>query len=284
VTEPTAAQTALAGKVTRGGLVGTSAVVVGLSVWTALPWWDVALVSVLMVLLPSLALAQVPLVQGMELDRMPVYLGSVVTLVVLGGLALAAGSVGEGVTGVGIVPLEALPLVAWSVGLAACGLLVLDGFRRLAVRRGWHETAILEALIPRTNGERAVFGVLSVAAGVGEELAYRGYLILAVAPVVGGVGALVLSSFVFGVLHAYQGALGMMRTALMGGVLGVGFLLSGSLWPAIVGHALVDVVAGVLLADRFMVPGAVSGVAFIRGHSPDHHHERTHGSRSRTPG
>jgi membrane protease YdiL (CAAX protease family) len=60
----------------------------------------------------------------------------------------------------------------------------------------------------------------------------------------------VLTSAVFGVLHAYQGSLGMVRTAVLGGVLAWGFLASGSLWPAIAAHAVIDVVAGTLLADR----------------------------------
>ena len=36
---------------------------------------------------------------------------------------------------------------------------------------------------------------------------------------------------VFGAMHVYQGWIGVVRTALRGGVLAGGFLASGSLWP-----------------------------------------------------
>jgi len=95
---------------------------------------------------------------------------------------------------------------------------------------------------------------LSLAAGLGEETAYRGYLITVLAPLTGLAGAAVLSSAVFGVLHVYQGWLGIPRTALLGGLLAWGFLASGSLWPAIVAHTVIDLIAGIALGERLAGP------------------------------
>jgi membrane protease YdiL (CAAX protease family) len=64
--------------------------------------------------------------------------------------------------------------------------------------------------------------------------------------------AAVLSSLVFGILHAYQGWLGIVRTALLGMILAASFVVSGSLWPAIIAHALLDVLVGLVFAETLM--------------------------------
>jgi membrane protease YdiL (CAAX protease family) len=226
----------------------------------SLPWPDSAALVALLVLLPVLSVLQVRLLRGMEVERMPVYLGSAVSLVVLGGAAWALGSRDEGASAVGLVPLPWAAFALWSGGLVAAGVALSAAFRRAAMALGLRESGLLRSLLPRTGRERAAFAGLSVAAGVGEELAYRGYVIPVLAVLLGPVGAAVVSSVVFGVLHAYQGPLGMARTAALGGLLAWGFLASGSLWPPIAAHALLDVVLGVALAERMMVPEDPSGV------------------------
>jgi len=47
---------------------------------------------------------------------------------------------------------------------------------------------------------------------------------------------------------------------VLGGALAWGFLASGSLWPAIVAHALIDVLAGVVLGERLLSPPRATGV------------------------
>ena len=119
---------------------------------------------------------------------------------------------------------------------------------------------LLRNLLPQTPRERRVFGVLSLAAGTGEELAYRGYAISVLSPLLGVTGAVVLTTAVFGVMHGYQGPLGMIRTSLMGGVLAVGFLASGSLLPAIFAHTAIDLLAGIVFGERLLSPAAATGV------------------------
>jgi membrane protease YdiL (CAAX protease family) len=81
-----------------------------------------------------------------------------------------------------------------------------------------------------------------------------------------------VTSAVFGVLHAYQGAIGMLRAGTMGAVLAWGLLASGSLWPPLVAHVVIDLLAGLVLADRLMVPAGAGGVEGSEGPSgrPDH--------------
>jgi len=65
-------------------------------------------------------------------------------------------------------------------------------------------------------------------------------------------GAALLSSTLFGLLHAYQGWLGIVRTAALGFVLAASFIITGALWPAILAHAILDVMAGVFLGESLV--------------------------------
>jgi membrane protease YdiL (CAAX protease family) len=95
-----------------------------------------------------------------------------------------------------------------------------------------------------------MFVALSLAAGLGEEVAYRGFLIPTLTVVLGwSWGAALLSSAAFGILHAYQGWLGVIRTAALGLILAASLILSGALWPAILAHAILDIVVGVFLGE-----------------------------------
>ncbi len=221
---------------------------------------DVATLAVLLVGLPALTLVQLRHLDGIEIHPLPAYVSSAVTLLAMGGVCLAVGARRGGLGAVGLVPMADAPLLSWSVGLLVGGLAMLLLFRFVAGLLGARESPLLLRLLPRTPRERAAFVGLSIAAGVGEEIAFRGYAITILAAALGGAGAAVLTSIVFGILHAYQGALGIVRTAALGGLLAWGFLASGSVWPPILAHAALDVLAGTALADRLMVPGGDSGV------------------------
>ncbi len=221
---------------------------------------DVVVLAILLVVLPVLSIVQLRYLEGVEIRPLPVYASSAATLVILGGGCLAVGARRGGPEAVGIVPLPPATLAAWTIGLTVGGLAVLLVFRVLAPLVGAEDSPLLRMLLPRTGRERAAFTGLSIAAGAGEELAYRGYTISLLAVVMGPVGAVALSSAVFGVLHSYQGVIGIVRTTLLGGLLAWGFLASGSLWPPMLAHAALDVLAGAVLADRLMVPAAAGGV------------------------
>lgn len=215
---------------------------------------DSLLLAVLLVAVPALSLAQLPLIDSVPLERLPAYWSSIVTLWLLGGACWLVGTRHEGPSAVGLVPVPLGAAVLWSVGLAGGGLLTILIFRQVGRWIGAAESPVLRRLLPRTRQERSAFALLSVAAGFGEEIAYRGYLIPALAPVLGIPGAAVVSSCVFGVLHGYQGPLGVVRTATMGGMLAWGFLTAGSLWPGVVAHTLIDLAAGLWLGERLLSP------------------------------
>lgn len=71
-------------------------------------------------------------------------------------------------------------------------------------------------------------------------------------------GAAGVSVFAFAAAHAYQGAKGIVASGVIGGLLTLVVLFTGSLLPAMVLHALVDVGQGLVtwLALR-PLPGGV---------------------------
>lgn len=243
----------LARFLTWSAAAGFLVVAVALFVGPGLALVDAVLLSTLLAVVPLLALAQVPLARGLEIERLPAYWSSIVTLAVLGGACWFVGSREGGAAALGLIAIPGSTMVAWTGALTAAGLGIILVFHLVAKALGALDSEVLVQLLPTTTRERGVFALLSVAAGTGEELAYRGYVIPVLAPVLGVTGAVVVSTAVFAVIHAYQGALGIVRTGLMGGVLALGFLASGSLWPVILAHTLIDLVAGIAIGERLLV-------------------------------
>jgi len=236
------------------------AVLAVLLVVPRLPLLDAILLAVLLVAVPGFSTAQLPLIELVPLERVQAYWSSVMTLWLLGTASWFVGTRAGGAAAVGLVSIDLGPGLLWTVGLAVGGLLTLFLFRQVALWTGVGESPVLRQLLPRSPEERRIFGVLSLAAGFGEEIAYRGYSLSMLTPLLGVPGAVVATSVVFGVLHGYQGLLGIVRTGVMGGMLAWGLLASGSLWPPIVAHVLIDLAAGLWLGERLMSPRRGTGV------------------------
>ena len=102
----------------------------------------------------------------------------------------------------------------------------------------------LSNLAPQTPSENRLFDMVSITAGVCEEILYRGLLLATLVSLVGTWPAVAISSLIFGLGHAYQGISGIAKTGLVG--LGLAWLTvsSGSLFIAIVLHAVIDLTSG----------------------------------------
>ncbi|MGI9182962.1 MAG: CPBP family intramembrane glutamic endopeptidase [Longimicrobiaceae bacterium] len=198
---------------------------------------------------PALLLAQGRMAQEVpeEVPRAAAYLSSAAGLWALAGITYAAARAGGfSLESLGLVMLPPVPLLLWSVLATLAGLAVLVAGRALRLR----ETPLLEYILPRTAGEKAAFVGVSITAGVCEELVFRGFLIPALEIATGSLPlAVLLSCAIFGLLHSYQGMIGILRTALIGLVLAVPFLLTGSILPSMVAHAAFDLIVGLWLAD-----------------------------------
>ena len=149
---------------------------------------------------------------------------------------------------------SAAGLIGATVLLTAGGLTICFAFRALGHRYGWEETEVVRAILPVTPAERNLFTILSIAAGVCEEIVYRGFLPLFLMPWCGDryLLAALPATAVFGILHAYQSAHGMVRTAAMGLILAAGVAWTGSLLPSILAHAALNLLIGLMLADSLL--------------------------------
>ena len=222
-------------------------------VLTSLPVLDVLALPLLYLFLPAVAMAQLPLLDWEKWERIPVYVGSIAAILTLGLMSGLLALRLEDVAPAGLTLLSAGAMVGWTVGLTLAGLLVILAFRPVEEWLGGGRPELLRQLLPETSRERTVFAGLSLSAGVGEELAYRGYAFQAVQLLgVGPWGAALLSSVPFGFLHSYQGPVGVVRTGVMGFVLAVPVVLTGSLLPSMAAHALIDLLVGLLLGPRLL--------------------------------
>lgn len=123
-----------------------------------------------------------------------------------------------------------------------------------------------EPLIPRSARERALFRWVSLAAGVGEELIFRGFGLWYVAQFSSPWVAVIVTALAFAAGHAYQGLGGVLRTGVFALGFGAGAVSSGTILPLMVLHTVVDLVNGELLSnalewrDREALPATGSAV------------------------
>jgi membrane protease YdiL (CAAX protease family) len=101
-------------------------------------------------------------------------------------------------------------------------------------------------ILPHTRAEHRWFLALSLTAGVCEELLYRGYVVWALTPWLGVLGAFVAATVAFAIGHGYQGWKGVVRVMLVGAVMAAMVLATDWLLPAMIVHALVDIGSGTL--------------------------------------
>jgi len=99
-------------------------------------------------------------------------------------------------------------------------------------------------LLPSSAGELRYFTVLSITAGVCEEVLFRGYLIWYLAVYLGLPAAGVLSGVAFGLGHLYQGRRQAVKIIFLGLVFVLFYLGTGTLWIPMALHALLDAAQG----------------------------------------
>ena len=229
-----------------------------LAVWFLarnLTWPARLFTTLLAVPLPVLAFTQARALEKLGLTPLPrvgIYLSTIVSLWLLGSLAvLAAAASGFTSALTGLLTLPPMPFAIWTlVPIGAAGVLYLAS-QALHVR----ESRLLIELLPTTPVERGIFTLLSISAGICEEFVFRGFLVPALTVIIGGsVVAALIAALLFGVLHAYQGWPGVLRAALLGVVLAIPFLVSGSIFPSMLAHAIIDLVGGLWLGRRLMRP------------------------------
>jgi uncharacterized protein len=226
---------------------------------TALPFLVALLTAVLLVGLPLGAWLQQDVAQqALAVPRRALYGSTAIGLWALAGLVLAgAFPSGWGPATIGLTWPGAGAFAAWTAGATGVGALLM----LLGPALGLPESPLLHHLLPRTAGERTAFAGISITAGVTEELVFRGFLVTALLAVVGNaLAAALLAAAAFGLSHAYQGRVGALRAAVLGLLLTVPFLATGSILAPMAAHAALDLFGGLWLGPRLLARrGAVTG-------------------------
>lgn len=107
-------------------------------------------------------------------------------------------------------------------------------------------------LLPDTSAERILALLLLVVVAVAEETVFRGYLLRRLSQASGSVGfAVVLSTVIFAFGHTYQGALGIVAVAVIGGAFALIYLWRGSLVAPMVMHFIQNFL-GLIVAPQIL--------------------------------
>ena len=128
------------------------------------------------------------------------------------------------------------------VGLIV-GFLLLTAVAALAARRDKDVPSIgdIQAMLPRNRQELVLTGLMSINAGVVEELLMRLALPALLFGATGNAAlAIVLSILLFGALHVYQGVWGVLGTTVIGAVMMALYLVTGSILVPMDVHACID--------------------------------------------
>ena len=141
-------------------------------------------------------------------------------------------------------------------GLAGFGfdalLLCFLGYKLLQRRSAEQASAARQRMdslhiMPQTHAEFMLFLAMVLLASPFEELMFRGFLMWFFGVFAGLWGAVLLTSLLFGIGHAYQGPSRILRTGLLGLAFGTAYALTHSLWWLMVAHIALNAY-GALLA------------------------------------
>ena len=131
------------------------------------------------------------------------------------------------------------------LALATAGLLRIAGPLLYDLLGRWSSNTGF--LLPATLPESIVWIAVSVVAGAGEELVFRGYLQRQLWSLTKNLPtALVLQAFIFGIGHIYQGWKAAVITALYGLIFGLVAAWRRSIIPGAIAHAVIDVMGGLI--------------------------------------
>lgn len=221
-------------------------------------FWDFIIFGVFTVLLPGwTALVTLPRVRKLPTEvinrlRPRLYIEAIVLQWVMAAIALHPLFLRDAdYSQLGLrITLPDLPRLAAGLGLVILALLALAWQRQSIKRLPEGRAMVREAvqrfafLMPRTRNERILWVVVSLHAGICEELFFRGYMFSVLNSFGPWWAAAIAAALLFGMGHAYQGIRGVVGTGIIG-VVAIGlYLLTGSLWVGMLAHVVYDVQGG----------------------------------------
>jgi membrane protease YdiL (CAAX protease family) len=108
------------------------------------------------------------------------------------------------------------------------------------------------SFLPTTQNERGIWDLVSVSAGISEEILYRGYFFFALAVVFPNLSIshiLLISTILFGIGHIYLGK-ELIKATLLGLMFGIFYIVFDSVIPVIIFHITQDLVLRDILKEE----------------------------------
>jgi membrane protease YdiL (CAAX protease family) len=142
-------------------------------------------------------------------------------------------------------PLSLPRLVVWSLGLTLVLIIITVATFSLRQRLNRPLSPIVMSLLPQTRNERTMFFLLCLLVALVEEFLFRGFAFsvlsgVAASPLIAGL----IVTISFALQHGVQDIVGIFRAFVLGVLLLIPVLITGSLLPSIVAHGVVDVFSG----------------------------------------
>lgn len=135
--------------------------------------------------------------------------------------------------------------VAWSLGLSIVSILISLGILALRRKLNRPPSAIVMSLLPETGFERAVFLLLCLLVGFVEEFLFRGFAFFTITGLTTSAGlAAAIVTISFALQHGIQDGIGIIRAFVLGILLLIPVVITGSLLPSIIAHSIVDMFSG----------------------------------------
>ena len=217
-----------------------------------------AMILILMVGVPFLSFLTARRPEIRQIPRIDLYLSAVVSQWLLVALAIPAlWLAGPGFGPMGFRSTTSSHFMTWAAALIGISLALMGLEITLEHFALWpEESELVHLLIPETRDEKLMAAwVVAPTAAFCEELLYRGFLFTVLSRWLDSVHwAMLLAAVAFGLAHVYQGARGIVRTALLGALLTIPVMRLGSLYPSMVAHCVIDAVALAWLGPRFFPP------------------------------
>ena len=219
---------------------------------------QIGFLVVLVVGIPAMSWITASDPQVRTAPRPDLYFSAALSEWLFAGMGLAAVRVARlGAASLGVRSLSWMSFAVWTslIVLASVAGLVLI----LALeRRGWwpDESDLVHLLMPKTRGEKIwALALVAPTAALAEEFLYRGYLFAIIARTLHSTAwAWGLSSAVFGIAHLYQRPNGMVRAGLLGAFLAWPLVRTGSIYPSVAAHFLIDALAFGWLGAKLLKP------------------------------
>ena len=117
--------------------------------------------------------------------------------------------------------------------------------------------------MPRTRAELQIFILLTLFLGIGWELLYRGFLLLALSPMVGTIGAVILSALAYGLAHGYKNPKQLAGSIISAFAFTIGFVLTGSLWWLMLVHVGLPLFGAISCYRTFNLEAVASEAALM---------------------